>query len=364
MARILVVGQVPPPYHGQAIAIRAMLAGDYPGHSLVFVPMRFSRSIDSIGRFAPTKLVELLLVVARIIRARFRERPAILYYPPAGDTTTAVYRDLAVLGLTRWLFPKTVYHFHACGLLAHYQRSGPLKRACIRLAYGEPSLAIINSRYNPPDADFLGARRTVEIMYGIDDRPPVQRDPSTACPVLLMVAQLFPEKGLHDLLEALARVRERGLAFRLEVAGAFSSEAYRGEIKALLQRLGLTDAVRLLGQLTGEELLARYEAADLFCFPSYHRSESLGIVLLEAMRAGLPVVATRWRGIQSVVADGQSGFLFEPRAVPELADRLALLLEDPALRHRMGASGRERFEAYFTRQAWYERLTEAFDSLA
>lgn len=364
MAKVLVVGQVPPPYHGQAIAVSAMLAEPLPGHTLVHVPMHFSRSIDRVGKFRVGKLAELVLVVFRIYSARIREKPDALYYPPAGDSRVAVYRDIAILLLTRWLFPKTAYHFHACGLLVHYERAGLPMKALMRLAYGRPDLAIINSHYNPPDADFLGPREIFEVCYGIDWHPRVERGVCVLPPTILMVSQLFPEKGLHDLLAALAQLKKRGVSFRFMVAGSFSSHSYEKKIRSLVHNYELTSDLHLLGQVTGDDLIACYETADVFCFPSYYPMESFGIVLLEAMRAGLPIVASRWRGVQSAVTDGVNGFLVERRDISAFAEKLELMLCDAALRKRMGNAGRERFEKEFTKQAWLNRLARAFDSIA
>ena len=87
------------------------------------------------------------------------------------------------------------------------------------------------------------------------------------------------------------------------------------------------------------------------------------MVLLEAMQFGLPVVATRWRGIPSVVADGVNGYLVPVRDSATLADRLARLLRDEALARRMGAAGRRAYEERFTLERFHRDLQAVFDSL-
>ncbi len=112
--------------------------------------------------------------------------------------------------------------------------------------------------------------------------------------------------------------------------------------------LNLTRHVSFLGVLVGEEKFAAFRRANVFCFPTFFSSEALPIVLVEAMACSLPVVATRWRGIPSIVDDGQTGFLVEPHDPEAVADRLACLAEDAELRERMGAAGREKFTSVFT----------------
>ncbi|MGO9775010.1 MAG: glycosyltransferase, partial [Terracidiphilus sp.] len=98
-------------------------------------------------------------------------------------------------------------------------------------------------------------------------------------------------------------------------------------------------------------------------FPSYFHSETFGIVLLEAMCFSLPIVATRWRGIPEVVEEGSCAILCEPRDVAGCRDALAQLINDSALRGRMGKSARERFLRYFTIETHRNAMERALSLL-
>ena len=111
--RLLVVGQVPPPFGGQAIMIKQLLDSQFSKIQLHHVPMQFSKEMDQIGRFRLSKVFELIQVIFRIIQCRFVRNVRILYYPPAGPSRIAILRDLVILTTTRWLFDKTIFHFHA-----------------------------------------------------------------------------------------------------------------------------------------------------------------------------------------------------------------------------------------------------------
>ena len=145
--------------------------------------------------------------------------------------------------------------------------------------------------------------------------------------------------------------------------GAYPSPDVEARARRAIRDNGLDDVVVHRGPLTGAERLDAYSRADVFCFPSFYEAETFGIVLLEAMQFGLPVVATRWRGIPSVVTDGVTGFLVPVRDSAGLADRLALLLGDQALARRMGAAGRSAYEERFTLQRFHADLQAVFDSL-
>src|SRR5215469_11383972 len=118
---ILVVGQTPPPLHGQAIMIQAFLEGSYGDFCLTHVRMDFSRSIDEVGSFSFRKVRVLFAVMDQMVQARWNGAE-VLYYPPAGPKRNAILRDIVLLCATRWMFRKTVFHFHAAGLYEFYPR--------------------------------------------------------------------------------------------------------------------------------------------------------------------------------------------------------------------------------------------------
>ncbi len=158
----------------------------------------------------------------------------------------------------------------------------------------------------------------------------------------LAVGRLSHYKGFDILLRALAGVPDA----RLVIVG--EGECAQA-LRATAIECAVAHRVRFAGAVDDATLLAAYAAADAFVLPSLNRGEAFGLVLLEAMRARLPVVASaiQGSGIGEVVADGASGVLVPPGDVSALASALARL-RDAELRARMGAHGRERFEQRFT----------------
>lgn len=156
--------------------------------------------------------------------------------------------------------------------------------------------------------------------------------------VVAIVSRLVRHKGHVELLAAMRALRGRGLDVELWVVGARLPSDHGPTLDAAFADAGLGDRLRLLGYRTDiPDLLA---AADIFALPSHF--EGLPMSVIEAMLAGLPVVATAIRGPREQVVDGVTGFLVPPRRAAPLADALATLAADPALRARMGASGRAR----------------------
>ncbi len=213
--------------------------------------------------------------------------------------------------------------------------SGAVRREVLRLGIPADRVVLVPSgvevaRFAPlRDRDGV-ARAQARAALGI---------PADGRPVAGTLASLHRRKGHDVLLRAAALLAGRGLPLHLVIAG----EGPEGEaLRALARGLGLLGEgpvrVHFAGQVSpGERVLA---ALDLFVLPS--RKEGLGVAALEAMAAGLPVVASRAGGLAESVLDGETGLLVPPGDPAPLAEALETLLRDPALRERMGAAGARR----------------------
>lgn len=169
--------------------------------------------------------------------------------------------------------------------------------------------------------------------------PEVPPHPSIASdePTVLFVGRYDePRKGLRYLIEAFVQVQQSIPTCRLIVVGPGEPVRYQ----RMIQYHGLRN-VSFTGPVPKSELPRYYAACDVFCAPST-RGESFGIVLLEGMAAGKPVVATDIDGYRAVVRNNQEGLLVEPKEPASLAAALTRVLEDQKLASRLGIAGRER----------------------
>jgi phosphatidyl-myo-inositol alpha-mannosyltransferase len=169
---------------------------------------------------------------------------------------------------------------------------------------------------------------------------------------LLFVGRHEPRKGLLDLLKAYRILRKTGCPCRLLVVGSGPQER-EARRYVLTRRLA---GVEFLGRVTDAEKAQLFRTADVFVAPATGR-ESFGIVLLEAMAAGAPIVASDIHGYKGVVRRGEQGLLVPPGEPRELASAIGGLVVDEALRRQMSASGMARAEAF----SW-ERITDRVET--
>jgi glycosyltransferase involved in cell wall biosynthesis len=190
----------------------------------------------------------------------------------------------------------------------------------------------------------MGPRAAVRAELGVGDGD---------C-LLVVVGALEDRKGHAVLLEAIARLGDPRLQVRCAGDGSL-----RAVLEARRDALGLARTVGFLGRV--DDVAPLLGAGDVMVMPSRH--EGLGVAALEAMAAGLPVVASRVGGLPEAVADGDTGLLVPPDDVAALAAAVARLAADPALARRLGAAGRARVRARFTMAAMAEGTLAVYRGL-
>jgi glycosyltransferase involved in cell wall biosynthesis len=175
-------------------------------------------------------------------------------------------------------------------------------------------------------------------------------------PLLLFVGRLRYYKGLDYLIRALPEIPAR-----LLVVGVGPMEA---EWKALAHASGVSERIAWLGEAPDADLPALYHLADLFVLPASHSSEAFGLVQVEAMAAGVPVVCTELgTGTSYVNQDGVTGRVVPPRDPAALAAAISELLADPAKLAAMSAAARARVEAEFEQTVMVERVMATYQKI-
>jgi glycosyltransferase involved in cell wall biosynthesis len=191
---------------------------------------------------------------------------------------------------------------------------------------------------SPSVAEYLrgiGVRsgRLFVVPNGVPAKPNLPHQPNRPQQCTIgFIALLRPRKGLETLLEAVARLRSQGNDARCRIVGRFETAAYEREIHDRVDQLGLSGAIDWRG--FQQQVDAEFDSMDLLAFPSI-LPEGMPMVLLEAMAAGVPIVASGIAGISDVVADNEHALLVPPGDAPALADCLGRLIGDNALRQRL-----------------------------
>jgi glycosyltransferase involved in cell wall biosynthesis len=209
---------------------------------------------------------------------------------------------------------------------------------------------------------FPAAGRKVRRVYnGLDLARFSVRLAPTAPPLIFSVGRLIEKKGFDDLIIACARLKERGLSFRCEIAGDGPLEA---DLRDQIEQLGVGDHVTLLGATTQAEIIRKLGETRVFALACVTEKDggkdNLPTVLMEAMAAKIPCVSTRLAGVPEMVEDGVTGLLVEERHPDDFAAALERVLADDELTQRFGVAGYERAERMFAQGATAAELLRHF----
>jgi len=237
--------------------------------------------------------------------------------------------------------------FHASGGKSWYSFGTPIGKSILKkwlhkldgkIAVSEPAMEYV-SKYFPGDYTIIP--NGVDSKHFSPDVPPIEEF-SDGKLNILFVGRLEKRKGLDYLLEAYKQIKPEFPNSRLIVVGP--GKRLRKKYERRVMRDRLKDVV-VIGYAAYRDLPRYYQTADIVCCPATGR-ESFGIVLLEAMAVGKPVVASNIQGYNSVVTHGAEGLLVPPKNAEKLAQALTSLMTDGALRQQMGNEGRLKAAQY------------------
>jgi len=205
----------------------------------------------------------------------------------------------------------------------------------------------------------FAAEKVTYVPNGVPAIDVQPRECPTGSWTLGMAALFRPRKGIEVLLEALAALRSRNIDITLRAVGPFETPDYEYEVKTLVERLGVGDAIEWTGFT--EDIAAELRQIDLFVLPSLF-GEGLPMVVLEAMAAGLPVVASHVEGVPEAIRHREEGLLVEPNSVSQLALAIEAIVtaSDDLDYSALSSNAQQRHANYFSARAMAANVAEVY----
>ncbi|HEV2112012.1 MAG TPA: glycosyltransferase family 4 protein [Gammaproteobacteria bacterium] len=320
-----------------------------------FHPLRFSRSgMNPFGE---------LLTLWRIHRLYRELRPALVYQV---TIKPVIYGTLAARSAR---LPRVVSVISGLGYFAIQDtRRGALLRSLIFRLY---RFALRHSRqkvifHNPEDREVfvqrgILQRADTEVVpgSGVDTAFFKVSDEPAGVPVVVLPARMLRDKGVQEFVAAARQLRATGVAARFLLAGPTDPDNPAAIPEAQLRQWTADGGIEWLGQVQDMRML--YASSNVVCLPSYR--EGMAKVLLEAAASGRAVVTTDAPGCRDAVLPGETGLVVAPRDSGALAAALRRLIDDGALRRRMGQAGRRHVEAGFSVGQVIRQTTLIFQGL-
>lgn len=357
---MLLVGAVPPPTHGVAVVVERILRSTRltAQFDISHVDISDRRSLDNIGRMDWTNLRLAMRHWLGLLLTLMRHRPELIHIPLA-QNYLGLLRDWVLL-ITALVFPgtKVVGHVAGGGFGMFLLSAAAPFRWIVRPAIRRCTILIVSSEWHReqiaaalPDGEFAVVRRGTD---RIDS--PEKRMRDRGLEILFANSLLTREKGVFDALRAAELCTSDGMDAHWTIVGAFISRSDELVAEEMAQGIGSVD---LVGALPRESLLDLYKRSDIFVFAP-GPEEAFGLVRVEAMAAGLPVVTTAAGGANEVIDDGQDGFITDCHRPDQIAQRVLHLAADPELRREMGRRAQDKQRRRFSVDTFEQMLASAW----
>jgi glycosyltransferase involved in cell wall biosynthesis len=326
-----------------------------------YVNLGTSTDIGSIGRSSLSKWLRLVQIKWQVMKQLLRFKPDLVYMTLTAKGS-GFYKDAVIALLVKAFGCRVAYHFHNKGVAEYQHRRFDdfLYRRIFRNAH----VILVSMSLYDDVKKYVAKANAHECPNGIPDTHFERKSNDqlgSGSIRLLFLSNLLVAKGVLVLLDACVLLTEQGVSYQLDMVGNEGNITAHSLNEAIEQR-GLKQKVIYRGSFTGSDKDRQFAEHDVFVLPSLN--ECMPLVVLEAMRAGMPVIATAVGAIPDVVLDGETGLLVSPNNATQLADAIVRLARDPLLRQRMGTHGRERFLAHYTLEIFEQRFEEAIAEIA
>jgi len=347
MKKILCVLQLPPPIHGASLMnsylIKSKLINQH--FKLEIVNLQFSKSIQHLEKFSFLKVYKMIWYSLLITKKIIKYKPDLIYFTlsPKGF---AFYRDAFYILIFKIFNSKIILHLHGKGIKENV-KSNILKKYIYSWAFKNTNVICL-SRILTSDIENIFTSTPFIVPDGIPNKSDFKKGfekKASQIPQILFLSNYIQTKGILILIEALRLLKEKGYIFFGRLVGE-PADLTIEILEKIITTKDLISFVEVVGPLYGEDKKREFQNADIFVFPTYN--ETLGLVNLEAMQFGLPVISTFEGSIPEIVTNNETGFLVDKEDPIMLADRISILLKDKDLRISMGEKGYDRYINNYT----------------
>jgi glycosyltransferase involved in cell wall biosynthesis len=335
---ILMAGTSPETKGGVAAVINAYK------HGGLFDRWRITYVRSHVDEHGKTlnKLIVAMAALAKYVSLLATNRVALVHVHSA-SRASFWRKSMFILPALLFRLP-VIFHLHGAEFDMFYgSECGKVRQWFVRFVLNHVDrVVVLSSQWMSFIKRIAPSANVIQIFNPVTVTNTIDEVTARSSNTLVFLGQFGRRKGIFDLLAALAALKDRFPEIRLQCGGD-------GDIPGVVARaeeLGLSDNVEVLGWVSGVAKQRVLAEGTIYVLPSY--AEGLPISVLEAMEAGMPVVATTVGGIPDAIEDGMEGFLVSPGDINSLVNRISQLLQDSDLRSRMGLAAKMKVAAFFS----------------
>lgn len=354
--RILFIMHMPPPVHGAA------MMGKYIHDSKLinetfdcsYINPSASKNVAEIGKMRLTKIKFLLRNILYIRKIIHEKSPDLVYITPSA-WDWGFYRDCLTVLMLKSMKCRIIAHYHNKGNRSFESRWH--NKMLYRYFFKNIYTIFLSERLVPEFRDYLKPEQIYICPNGIESQNICPHSRMTVHNPynFLFLSNMMKEKGVYVLLEACKLLKSKGYSFSCKFVGKWA-DVQPADFQRVVSEFGINDCISAYGPQYGTDKQKFFQESDSLIFPTYYHGETFGLVLLEGMDYGMPVIGTSEGGIPDIIDDEVTGFVVKPKDSQMLADKMAWFIDHPSDGREMGKRGKLKFDSDFTLQQFENRF--------
>lgn len=354
--KILFVLHLPPPIHGSSVVGRQIKNSKKINSTFIadFLNISTSSEINKIGYLSFYKLFSYLKVLLLCFKKLVTHKYDLVYIAPT-ISGIGFYKDFLIVLVFKMFRKKLIFHLHN-GLKSKDINS--IDHWLYKYFFKKTEVILLSELLYQEINDYVKFERIYICPNGIEqieNSNKKNKRSENGIPVILFLANLLMTKGVLELVEACSLVKKKGFEFRCIIIGG-ERDFMKKDLLRMIARNNLDNEIKYLGPKFGKEKQKYFMSSDIFVLPTYY--ETFGIVLVEAMQYGLPVISTDVGGIPDLIEDGHNGYLVKKKDSIALANSIIKMISNRCLMEIMGREGRKRFLNSYTFSIFEEKMVE------
>lgn len=362
--KIIFFGKLPPPFIGPAVATRLILNSDLKNHfDLIHFDISHHSSIDELGKITFKNFIYPFIWYTKLVYYILKYSPDIVYLP-CQQTTIGFLRDIPIVLITKIFRVKLVCQLRGGYFKEWYSKEcGPLMRFIIRNTQKMVDAQIVLGTNLIKLYSHLMPEKKIFVVPNAGDYTYPPRNLNNQKIRLLFLGNFIRTKGVVDFVKA-------GLELPVEywekVEFVMAGNWMEGDVKIEVEQLiedNPTFPINNIGRVSGEVKWQTLANCDIFIFPTYYRNEGHPWVIVEAMGAGLPIIASDRGAVIESVIDGYNGFIVDKESPKKIMEKIKILLEDSSLRKQMGENSRRHYMESFREKNLVQNFKKVFDEV-
>lgn len=353
--KVIVLGKIPPPYIGPAIATQIIINSALNCHfDLNHLDISHHKSLNDLGKLSIKNLIYPFRLYTQMLLRLIMFRPDIVYIP-SQQSKVPYLRDIPLILLCKVFGAKVVCHLRGGNFLKWYsQQCGPgMQKTIQRVQKMVDAQIVLGHNLKCLYTPIMDANKIHVVANGANYTYPDKKVSNKIR--VLYLGNLLRDKGIFDVIEVAKQLIHIEL-LEFVCAGSFLNEQEKQEI---LQQESTLNNLTIINSVVGADKFALLKSADIFLFPSYNEGHPW--VIVEALGAGLPIISTDTGAIIQNVKHGENGFIVDAKSPDQIKTHILTLLKNPELKDKMSESSRRLYESDFTEKNLVENLKMVFD---